>query len=373
MLIFIPCPTFGPSMATPPDRFKTWHYDCMPTTHPVPEDSAFIEDWFTSRELNYKYGFSNDSDGLNRFWDWLISDEGCIVPGPKELTNAKKYYRGQTVSWYGFTSSLYRECKNIVKNRQVDEAHIAAAEQSVIHALREEGMGRHMTDGELLMICQHHSVPTRLIDVSTKPLEALYFAVEKEDGTDGRFFVVAPHQNGSKLPNSKPPLKLSGTEPAKEKTSSTNLPWANTVRGTRQSTNNWSIEVRLVNEDPLDPRMRAQAGKFLVGGVHRAYSGLQMSGISNIQRPDISSLAINFAPSTGTTKVSKSWGASGWSIRIHSGWKEELRTRLANLSDNHGAENITHDSMYPPVAQIERLGKYVAKQGILSAYKPVED
>lgn len=120
----------------------------------------------------------------------------------------------------------------------------------------------------------------------------------------------------------------------------------------------------MVDEQPLDPRMRAQAGKFLVGGVHSAYSGLNMPGISAAQRPDISSLAINFKPSQGPTKLSQAWGASGWSVRVHASWKPELRDRLSRLKDEQGIENITFDAMYPPVDEIERLGKHVAKQGV---------
>lgn len=330
----------------------------------VPQQNKFIEEWFSKRELNGRYFFDSSEEGLGRFWEWIISGPQVLIPGPKALKRVPKYYRGQTKSWHGFTSSLYRLCKNEIGDGQVDEAHLAAAERAVIAALREEGMGRRMTDGELLMIGQHHRVPTRLVDVSTKPLEALYFAVEKEDGTDGRLFIVAPHQTSSELPQSNSRMRLSRSRSGEEAAKTPELPWADSVRGRRQSKDKWSVQVRLVDEEPLDPRMRAQAGKFLVGGVHRSYGGLNMKGVSRAQRPDITCLAINFAPSTGNTKLSESWGASGWSVRIHSEWKEALRGKLAKLDRDHGIENITLDSMYPPIGQIERLGKHVAKIGV---------
>lgn len=332
----------------------------------VPPKSQFIEDWYSCRELNKRYGFEGGLDGLDRFWNWITSGPHVEVPGPRALAAATQYFRGQTRSWYGFTSSLYRVCKTAVGDVSVDEAHLAAAEQSVIRALREEGMGRRMSDGELLMICQHHLVPTRLIDVSEKPLEALFFAVEKEDGTDGRLFIVAPHQTGTGLPRELGAMRLARTKP----TGPYPLPWADAVRGRRQSRDSWSVEVRLVDESPLDPRMRAQAGKFLVGGVHRAYGGYNMPGISSAERPDITCLAINFAPSRG--RLSQAWTASGWSVRIHADWKAELRRRLGKLQNDHGIEDIMLDSMYPPLGQIERLGKFVARQGVeelLAAHK----
>ncbi|UPW15028.1 FRG domain-containing protein [Gordonia amicalis] len=309
-------------------------------------------------------------------WEWVTSGPGVRVPGRSELVQARKYFRGQTKSWHGFTSSLYRVCKTAVgADVQVDEAHLDAAEREVIKTLREEGMGRRMSDGELLMVCQHHLIPTRLIDVSTKPLEALFFAVEKEDGTDGRLFVVAPHQTGSGLPQSYDPIRLARPELAAGEVRSPEphpLPWARQLRGKRQSTEKWSIQVRLVSESPLDPRMRAQAGKFLVGGVHRHYSGLRMAypqgyrveDVTNVERPDISSLAINFAPGTGNERLSQAWRASGWTVRIHAAWKAELRDRLSKLKTDCGIEDITFDSIYPPVVEIERLGKHVAKQGV---------
>ena|GEM_PF-5573161 len=349
-----------------------WH-DCLMTTSvdqvAIPGASSYVEEWFSSKELNQRedYEFNDSADGLDRFWQWIIAGPQVRVPGPEELQEATKYFRGQTKSWYGFTSSLYRVCKDEVGGKRVFESHLAAAEKAVIAALREEGMGRRMSDGELLMICQHHQVPTRLIDVSTKPLEALFFAVEKEDGTDGRLFIVAPHTTRSRLPQAKGAMRLSRPPLRGEAFRSPEphpLPWSDVVRGTKQSKDSWSVTVRLVDEEPLDPRMRAQAGKFLVGGVHSAYGGLNMGKVGAEQRPDISSLAINFKPRTSKGNISQSWGASGWTVRIHSSWKSELRNRLASLKRDHGVEDITFDSMYPPVGEIERLGKYVSKQGI---------
>ncbi len=322
-----------------------------------------MEDWYASRELNKRLNFDNTLAGLDRFWKWITNSEGVDVAGPDLLKRSLKYFRGQSKSWYGFTSSLYRLCKTEVGQGRVDEAHLSRAESAVIGALRQEGMGRRMTDGELLMVCQHHSVPTRLIDISTRPLEALFFAVETEDGVDGRLFVVAPHQVGSNLPGSRDKIKLSRPDGSGENHETIRLPWADSVRGKKQSHGSWSADVALIDEEPLDPRMRAQAGKFLVGGVHRAHAGLNMPSVSNTERPDISSVAVNFSRHTEGKKLSQSWKASGWSVRIHAAWKPELRKRLASPVRVSDGSTINADSMYPPIAQIERLGRYVARAG----------
>ncbi|MFF8430572.1 FRG domain-containing protein [Streptomyces sp. NPDC016566] len=52
-----------------------------------------------------------------------------------------------------------------------------------------------MAEGPLLAVLQHHSLSTRLIDVSESPIEALYFAVDHEHGADGCLFMVYLHHD----------------------------------------------------------------------------------------------------------------------------------------------------------------------------------
>lgn len=66
-----------------------------------------------------------------------------------------------------------------------------SAEQHLLRVLKHgEGLGRLMTDGELLAVLQHHGIPTRLIDVSAGPFEALFSAVDRAEDTDGRLFII---------------------------------------------------------------------------------------------------------------------------------------------------------------------------------------
>jgi hypothetical protein len=199
-----------------------------------------------------------------------------------------------------------------------------------------------MSDLELLQVLQHHGIPTRLVDVSTGPREALWFAVDQLDATDGRLFLirVGAKSGGGALSRSR------GRE----------LPWKDMWRGQTQALSSWTQTLALVNADPLDPRMRAQRGKFLVGGLNRRTRGRSMGRVAAVDYPSVSSLGINFLRQLRAVP-NACWPATGWTIRIPAHWKAHLRTRL-NAMD----EPINFDSMYPPISEVRRLAVSAARE-----------
>lgn len=333
---------------------------CQLTRGGVPV-SKIADRLFRSIELNAIFGI-HSADDLWRF----------VVDGAREPTGGRAaplyagptvVYRGQADAAYALSSSLYRLCRAALGEARVTEAHLQDAEQAIIRATRAEGIGRRMTDGELLMVLQHHGIPTRLIDVSALPLEALFFAVDRNDASPGRLFVVDLHDDK--------PLKLAAPGPhgpisAEERT----LPWAGSARG-GQSASAWTDRVALVDEAPLDPRMWAQAGKFLVGGLNRRYGGraMHVRGVRPEQVaaddfPEVTTLSINFIQQRRAWR-NGSWPATGWTLRVEPDWKPELRMRLSKIDDP-----ISADTMYPPLVEVRRLAIVEAQRAVRRTVLP---
>ncbi len=64
-----------------------------------------------------------------------------------------------------------------------------AAELEILEEARRWGLGRDLgssaTDMHMLAVLQHHGVSTRLIDVTSNPMTALWFAVEEHKPDEG--------------------------------------------------------------------------------------------------------------------------------------------------------------------------------------------
>lgn len=294
------------------------------------------ERYFSVKECNATQDLHTPEE-LIEFLENLETDRSDALPA------GTVFYRGQSNSINSLSSSLYRLCRESTSDR-VTEALIGGAEQAILKTMRDEGLGRLMTDLELLQVLQHHGIPTRLIDVSTHPLEALFFAVDRNDATPGRMFVIRLDalESGRRL--------LEGGESGR-------LPWAEMARAT-QADSRWTNCVALIDADPLDPRMRAQRGKFLVGGLNCAYGGRGMEGVDSQDFADVTTLGINFKQPM-TTQSNQAWPATGWTITIPAEWKPSLRRLLAGQP-----ESIRWDTMYPPVGEVSRLAKFAATRKV---------
>lgn len=292
--------------------------------------------FFAARDQNHRFGLTSPEDFCEFLDGERIADaidpSGILSDWPSRLV-----FRGQSDEGFGLSSSLFRERLKI--GPEVSELDLANAEEAIIRAMRAEGLGRRMTDGELLMVLQHHGIPTRLIDVSDTPKEAAFFSVDKDPEKDGRFFIIALQEGEN--------VSLSAQA---------HLPWSESHYGATRSSGEWTNRVALVDELPLDPRMRAQNGRFLVGGLLRSYSGMILGGLSAKDWNLVSTLAIKFYE-TGPRKAPNRWGAAGWTVRVPAEWKPTIRRHLAEDIDP-----LTEDTMYPPITEVRRLAMRVVQE-----------
>jgi hypothetical protein len=126
------------------------------------------------------------------FDSWLAHGWGIEVQTPNQLLGLISHiallakdrtyaWRGQNDADYKFSSSLYRRLAK--DGDQVTEAAVREKELEILEEARRWGLGRDLgssaTDLHLLAVLQHHGVPTRLIDVTSNPMTALWFATEE--------------------------------------------------------------------------------------------------------------------------------------------------------------------------------------------------
>lgn len=300
-------------------------------------------EYFSNREINPNLKLQEQS--VHDFWDLMMEEQSFAKLDAESASSLRTHttpkplvFRGQSNHGHGLSASLHRFAQS-ESTKILTESALGRMEKAILEEAQKHGLRKEVSPGEILMILQHHAAPTRLLDVSVKPLEALYFAVEDNDAIDGRLFLI--------WLRSKEQVKLSDRN---------DLPWSGDVRGESSATAKWSRSLLMVEDRPLDARMIAQRGRFLVGGLHRTYMGLNMwhdKQLRASERQQISMFLINFPKINlnqfESRKIKHSierWPAIAWTIRIPAAWKATLRELLAN-------EGISYESMYPDLANIQ--------------------
>ena len=367
----------------------------------------FIDKFFSERELVVEY-YEADDSAAKEARAWFKQVQEIIAELPiyrhdnvgQPLEDSKSdvwFFRGQKDSSFAFTSTLYRRLldassdKLLLKTPKAHEKAMLQAELSLLNEARKMGIGRGLTALETLTLLQHHGSPTRLIDVTSDWKVALYFACESDDDRDGRMFLIKtdPHR-WSKFP------KDENTDERRK------FPIWQDYRTHFTYEDEWCDEW-LAGTWPIllpfsDPRMIAQRGFFLVGGVPslQGSSMLQASECPHCQKRvcecsdfevyprvktiydkqpahtkskllaaelrDITSLPIRFgADLKFLEQIAKAkrnrWAAVGYSIRIPKQFKRTLRDILRQ-------KGVHTDSIYPPLRETVRLFEHVVDESL---------
>ncbi|PFG16688.1 FRG domain-containing protein [Propionicimonas paludicola] len=96
-------------------------------------------------------------------------------------------WRGQSNAVWGLWSSLYRELARQLGKVPTEE-DLVESERQLLTLARTEWRLDGVPALSLFGQMQHVGVPTRLIDATTNPLIAAWFAVSDRPGADGRLF-----------------------------------------------------------------------------------------------------------------------------------------------------------------------------------------
>jgi hypothetical protein len=134
-----------------------------------------LRDFYTLVLTHKEFLMNNDDEQ-----EELEEEFNVVLSADDEnIKNKKIYYRGQSNEEWEIRCSLFRE--NLLLNEE---------------KLNNEILNRKPNDFlncnnslEKLILMQHYGIPTRLIDVTTNPLVALYFACQGNPDKDGVVFI----------------------------------------------------------------------------------------------------------------------------------------------------------------------------------------
>jgi len=253
-----------------------------------------------------------------------VSSTFCQIQPSRELV-----WRGQDDADYGLSSSLFRKALSVYSMRDLNESMYVGTGGRRNPIRSRLWFGAGMTNLQLLHALQHYRLPTRLIDVSRSAMPALWFASSGRQRKDGRLFLFAVPRD-SVRPDDRT-LQM--------------VPW----RGIKLS--NWTNKVLLLDAPASNPRLSAQDGAFLVGGLARNYAGQQRLTkdkhgqwryVPAEQIHEISELFVKFPQQLSASRIRR-WNSAetyGVTWRIPADCKPTLLKALRLL-------RISNETMYP--------------------------
>lgn len=121
--------------------------------------------------------------------------------------DARVFWRGQANHTWAFASSVVRKLSALT---DVDDDVLQQVETNLLKEaadwIKELGAAPYVQPLARLAYLQHHGVPTRLLDITSDPWMAAFFAADSMDDVDGRMFALIVAQDAvlTKTPEGTP-------------------------------------------------------------------------------------------------------------------------------------------------------------------------
>ena len=235
--------------------------------------------------------------------NWMESGWGYRVQSQEQLLRTidriSTYKAGRRFIWRGLPDATYdlQSSLGVELGRHaiaVDEAAIRSRELAILGAARSWPLGAELgavaNDLHMLAMLQHHGAPTRLLDVTSSPTTALWFACQRPQGGEadvpGALFAFDVTDIPEYWTANAPPTWGSLGDPL-------GWPLAGALQGSAEQTQPF-----LLRPSIPDARMRMQEGAFLAGAVPTVPSipGLLAFNLAHGGAPGRQTLANLFEP-----------------------------------------------------------------------------
>ena len=161
-----------------------------------------FEDLLTGTQIDAKVTSSQQKESNEKVTYFIkkhaiaLYDHIYEIKKLKENTNPNKseqayFYRGVNNSSYLIAPGIYRSNENHDENYYFNEISVRCPQTF-----------KTLTNIEKLTYMQHYGCPTRLLDITTNPLVALYFACMGEEDNDGAIYIFAVDSRDVRYANS---------------------------------------------------------------------------------------------------------------------------------------------------------------------------
>ncbi len=154
-------------------------------------NSSKIIDNFLSNRRNERRAYNYLRNNYEIIYNYGFRNEIKTSAGRVKWSKPTYFYRGVSSSTHRIAPGIYRENEQHEENYYFNEISVRCPE-----AFRSFG------NLEKLTYMQHYGCPTRLLDITSNPLVALYFACLGDEKEDGSVYIFAVDREEVRYANS---------------------------------------------------------------------------------------------------------------------------------------------------------------------------